>query len=371
MRSYNHLWDHMVDVDNVKACFVDAAKGKTTRRDVRNHLACVDDRAATLIQHLNNEPWTPPVHKPSYLREGSTGKVRIIIKPTYAEQVVHHMLVGELKPIIMRGMYRFCCGSVPGRGIHDAKRAMEKWRDGYKGRKFYVAELDVRKFYHNIDHAILKEKLCKVIRDKRFLELLFIIINTGSFSNNGKGLPLGFYTSQWLANYLLQSMDYFILQTLRPDHYLRYMDNLYLFSTNKKKLHKAVREIDQYLTDQLQLSLNDNWQVYRFEYVDADGRVKGRAINCLGFVLHHNRTTIRKSILLRIRRKANNIDRKGTATWYDAAAVISYIGWFDYTDAYAYYEHWIKPKVCVKTMKMLVARHARKEAMNNGIRMVS
>lgn len=355
MHSYNHLWEHMVMPDNVERRYRDAAKHKTKRRDARNALAHIDTRGATLIEHLENGTWIPPVHKPSYLREGSNGKVRTIIKPSYTEQVIHHLLVGELQPIIMRGMHRYCCGSVPGRGTHYAKQAFKKWRDGYRGKKFYVAELDIRKFYENIDHDLLKAKLKKVIRDKRFLGLLFTVIDTG-----GKGLPLGFYTSQWLANYFLQDLDNFILQGLKPDHYLRYMDNLYLYGRNKKELHKSVREIEQFLSG-LNLSLNAKWQVYRAEYVTKDGKVRGRAVNALGFVIHHNRATIRKSILRRARRNANRIAKKKTATWYDACSAISYTGWFDHSDAYGYYQKWIKPNVKIKVMKSLVSRHARKE----------
>lgn len=359
MRSYNHLWENMIDRINVERCFKSAAKNKTSRHDVRRALESIDTYVPSLINRLNAGTWKPRPHKPCMRSEGSNGKVRKIIKPGYEEQVVHHMLVSQLQPIILRGMYRHCCGSVPGRGTHSAKRTMEKWRDSYKGHNFYVAELDIHKFYDSIDLSLLKSLLAKTIRDKRFLSLLYIVIDSGAPSEN-KGLPLGFYTSQWLANFFLQRFDYYILQTLKPNHYLRYMDNLYLFHKNKKELHRMVREIERYLRDNLGLSINRNWQVYRFER-NVKGRVCGRAINALGFVLHRNRTTIRKSILRRIRRKANHIKKKAAATRRDACALISYLGYFDHASAYAYFKKYVASSVNIRAMKQIIRRHARKE----------
>ena len=47
-------------------------------------------------------------------------------------------------------------------------RAMKRWRDGYKGQKFYVAELDIRHFYDTVDTERLKARLEKIIRDRRY-----------------------------------------------------------------------------------------------------------------------------------------------------------------------------------------------------------
>ena len=46
---------------------------------------------------------------------------------------------------------------------------------------------------------------------------------------------------------------------------------------------------------------------------------------------------MRKSILYRSRRKANRIAKKDKVTWYDAAALLSYMGWYDHTDTYDYF----------------------------------
>ena len=124
-----------------------------------------------------------------------------------------------------------------------------------------------------------------------------------------------------------------------------------------------VRKISGYLTGELGLELKDDWQVFRFEGENRRaGKVTGRAVNCLGFVLHRNRVTIRKSILKRIRRKANRIDALGRYRRNDAAAMLSYLGYFKHSDTYGYYLKHIKPKVSIQYCKRRISALDRKKA---------
>ena len=53
-------------------------------------------------------------------------------------------------------MYELSCGSVPGRGPLMVKNTLNRWIRSYKGQPIYAAELDIKKFYQNIDTEILK-----------------------------------------------------------------------------------------------------------------------------------------------------------------------------------------------------------------------
>lgn len=99
-------------------------------------------------------------------------------------------------------------------------------------------------------------------------------------------------------------------------------------------------------------------------------RAKGRAINALGFIIHRDRVTIRKSILKRARAKANHIHKRKRYTRHDAASMISRMGPFRHADAYGYYLNHIKPKVsiryCKRRLSTLAKREqTRKERMEN------
>ena len=358
MKSFNGLYQAMIQPEEIVASIKEAAEHKTSRAEVSGVLRKVEKRATAISKQLESGTWTPPRHQRSTLQEGSHKKQRRIAKPMFdSEQIVHHMLMRQLRPILLPRMYEYSCGSVPGYGPLYAVRAMKRWRDSYGGKKFYVAELDVKKFYDNVDTEVLKTMLHRLIRDQRYLQILDRVIDSAA-----PGLPLGYYTSPWLGNWYLTALDCHIIHTLRPDHYLRYMDNLFLFSKNKRTLHRIVQNIECFLRERLHLELNGSRQVYRFEGVSRKtGKPCGRAINALGFVIHRDRITLRKSILKRARAKANRMYRLKRCRKIDAAAMISYMGWIDHTDTYNYYRRWIRPKVNIQYCKRRISRLSKQK----------
>ncbi len=362
MKSYNGLYAAMMEPEEIRASIREATKHKTNRPPVRRALSNLDEKAAEIKAKVE-AGWAPPHHEPQKCQDGSHKKLRLIQKPRWDnEQIIHHMLMRQFAPIVTRSLYRYACGSIPGRGTHYALRAMKRWRNEYKGKKFYVAELDIRHFYDTVDTETLKAMLSKSIRDKQFLSILFRVIDGA-----GPGLPKGFYTSPWLAHYLLTPLDYHVVQALRPDHYLRYMDNMFFFARNKKELHAMVQEVGRYLEEELHMELKGDWQVYRFEGENRRaGKVTGRAINCLGFVVHRNRVTLRKTILKRIRAKANRMSRSRRCRRMDAAAILSYMGYFDHSNTYGYYLRHIKPKVSVQYCKRRISALASRKRKQEG-----
>ena len=152
----------------------------------------------------------------------------------------------------------------------------------------------------------------RVIKDDEWLRLTCQFLHykqNDSESEKLCGLILGHYTSPWFFNFYLKNFDHFAAQ-LDGIKYLRFADNIFLVGKNKKKVHRALEDIRQYLRKNLSLELNGSTQVYRFEYVDRFGKIRGRAVNALGVVIHRNRVTLRKSILMRIRRKAIRISNQ-------------------------------------------------------------
>ena len=177
MRSYNNLYEPMLQDDYIKQCFINASKKKKNRNDVREVLENLDEHTELLKKMLTEELFIPDYHKPSIINESSSKKTRRILKPHYKyEQVIHHCAIGQFKPIVMNGLYEFSCGSIPGRGVHYGKKYMRKWLDSYDGKKFFVLKMDVHHFFESINRRILKRKLKAVIRDKRFYRLLCILI---------------------------------------------------------------------------------------------------------------------------------------------------------------------------------------------------
>ena len=177
MKSYNNLYEKILDRETLEKCFRDAARKKTRRRDVRRILENLDEHIDILYGILEREEFIPSYHEANIIQETSCRKARRIVKPNYQyEQVVHHAAIKQFSQIVTAGLYEQVCGSIKGRGTHGASKTVEKWIREYDGKKFYILKTDIRHFFESIDREILKAKLKKVIRDKRFLRLMYILI---------------------------------------------------------------------------------------------------------------------------------------------------------------------------------------------------
>jgi hypothetical protein len=220
-------------------------------------------------------------------------------------------------------MYLYSCGSVPKRGTGFAKKTLRKWLDNDpKGTK-YCLKMDISKYYPSIDNEILKLNLNEKIKDKDCLWLANTIIDSAI------GLPIGNYTSQWFANYFLEGLDHFVKEQLHAAYYVRYVDDLVILGTNKKILHAMKHKIDHYLKE-IDLKLKDNWQVFKLD---------SRDIDFLGYRFFRDRTILRKTNALRIRRRCKKIHKKSVLSLKDASAIISYWGWVKHSNSYRFYKN--------------------------------
>lgn len=211
----------------------------------------------------------------------------------------------------------------------------------------------------------LKAWLKKKIRDERMLYILELIIDGSEV-----GLPLGFYTSQWLSNFMLQPLDHFIKEQLKAVHYIRYMDDMVVFGKNKKELHRMQQEIERFLREKFNLQMKGNWQVFRFDYTEKKtGKRKGRPLDFMGFQFYHDKTILRESIMLSCTRKVNRVAKKEKITWYDATAILSYMGYLSNTDTYDMYLQRVKPYVNVKKLKKIVSKHSKRKEREKHERM--
>jgi hypothetical protein len=274
--------------------------------------------------------------------------------PGIHEQWLHHIIVEVLSPIITATSYPYSCGSFPKRGAHYGKRQLKRWLNAK-----YYAKLDIRHFYDNIRHDVLMRELSVRIKDDWFLYIIRLCLK-----GFRKGIPLGFYISQWLANYLLEPLDKFVTETLGIKKYIRYMDDMVLVADNKRKLHSAVKNIKIFL-GRYRLKLKRNHQVCRFDYVKKDGRHTGRPIDFMGFVFCRDRIIIRKSIMLSATRLAAKMRKaKESGRRYytkHIRAMLSYAGWFTCTDTYGCYETYIKSYVNIGKLKKIISKLKRRQ----------
>lgn len=420
MYSFGNLFEPMLTDKVLVNAFVDSAKGKFDHKRVQKVLYKIEQHLIILKHKLETNTWKPRNHSAVCINEHTCQKKRTIIKPDYKyEQVVHHAVMKMLSPCIMRGMYEYSCGSIPKRGVHYGKKAIKRWLNDIKGTT-HVVKMDITHFFQSINQRKLLRWLRKKIRDTRFFNLLELIIHCVK-----KGIPLGFYTSQWFANFMLQPLDHFIKEKLHVKKFIRYMDDMVMFFSSKREAHHAMQAVGEFLKNQFGLRLKGDRQVFKFDFTKRVFRTNfmhfkvaekimkvlnnrglkakmkghknktyiefgfsffqshkrnitkvldkfnatvkeiqfqcGRKLDFMGFVFSRTNITLRKGIMLRSTRKVNKVAKKDRITWYDASAILSYLGWYKHADVYNVFLDMIKPLINVKKLRRLLSSHSRKE----------
>ena len=261
---------------------------------------------------LNGFEPSPARHRTIY--DKSSSKYREIYEPKlWPDQYIHHALIQVIQAPIMRGMDHWCCGSIPNRGTAHGIEGIKRWmKEDRRGTK-YCAELDIHHFYQSLRPEIVMAQMRTIIKDIYVLDMIERILKDG--------VPIGNYCSQWFANAVLQPLDHMIREKLGVNHYIRYMDNFTLFSNNKKKLHKAVREIEKWLQAR-GMQLKSNWQVFP---------VSSRLPNAMGYRYGRGYTLARKKIVLRLKRSCRRVEKRiaqgREPTGRQTAAILSRVGW--------------------------------------------
>ena len=274
----NNLYQQICSIENLQMADSIARKGKLKQPGVimhdHNREKNIEDLHLALINktYKTSEYTTFTIYEP---------KERVIFRlPYFPDRIVHHAVMNVLEPIFVSTFTADTYSCIKKRGIHAAARALKSALKDTAGTHFCL-KLDIKKFYPNVDHEVLKQLLRRKIKDEDLLWLLDGIIDSAD------GLPIGNYLSQYFANFYLTYFDHWIKEDLQVKYYFRYADDMVILSDNKPYLHKILTEIHNYLQAKLKLEVKDNYQVFP---VDA------RGIDFMGYVFRHSHIRLRKSI---------------------------------------------------------------------------
>ena len=177
----------------------------------------------------------------------------------------------------------------------------------------------MRKFYPSVDHDVLKSIVRRKIKDPDVLWLLDEIIDSAD------GIPIGNYLSQYFGNLYLTYFDHWMKEEKRCRYYFRYCDDIVVLHSNKEILHRLFREVEEYLSVNLRLSIKSDHQVFP---------VDRRGIDFLGYRFFHDYVLLRKSIAQRFKDKVLHIRRgwRNLKPGQIVNSIMSYWGWMQHGD---------------------------------------
>lgn len=354
MKTYNNLWDEIISVENIKAAVVEAARGKRRLKSVRYAIDNIDKVADKLSRLLASGEWRPlTCHCVHTINDGIQLKKREIVCPEFIrEQVVHHALMRVVAPkVFMRKMYEYCCGSVPRRGDKKATDYLNRViANKPKETKYYV-KLDIRKFFDTVRPSVVFRVLRTMIRDRKTLMLISLILRNNKIRRDDgtkvkRGVPIGFFTSPWFANIVLTPLDHWLKNEKQIGVVARFIDDIILMDSNKRKLRKACFEYKEKLMHEFKLKLKYEIQVHELDI---------RPFEFIGYQFSRNKTILRSPCFLRAKRSIKRIGRKTKQTTYDSERALCYVARFGRADMRGAFYKYIRPYVSVRQCRLMVS----------------
>lgn len=342
MKRVGYLYEKICDEETLQRALNMAVQGKRNKPFAQKILKRRDALIAKLRDDLLNERFTPSVSKRKTITEQPKNKTREIAVPRlYPDHIVHWAVCIALNDVFLRGMYSHNVGCIPGRGCKAGINYIKRMLKENKAR--YVLKLDIRKYFQHINHDKLKELLRRKIKDRKALHLLDQIIDAG-----GEGLPIGFYTSQWLSNFYLEAVDHYIKETLKIKYYVRNVDDMVLADTNKRKLHKARKALAEYLRKEgYGIEIKPDWQLWR---------IHTRPIDFLGYLFYKDKTLMRRKNFYRFTRRVQRVKKRGYCTERGARQIAAGLGQLKNTPGGKhYYLNSIKPIIAKREISKIIS----------------
>lgn len=296
---FNNL-SQLINEDNLVQAFrgLDGSKAagidKVTKEEYRLKLY---DNIAKLHNEIYRGGWRP---KPSrqVLIPKPTGGKRPLAIGCLEDKIVQNLVAKILEAIYEPCFHRHSYGFRSRRNAHQALghvySAIKK-----SGKYSVVVEMDIEKFFNNINHDKLMEILKNRISDQAFLRILqrmlrnSILSEDGTLIDNATGTPQGSPVSPVLANIYLHHVldEWFDKNYLTKAEMTRYADDaVFVFSDlNRAKEFKIALAERFKLFD---LTLNED----KSGIVEFGPKSKG-VISFVGFILYWGKTRITKTTL--------------------------------------------------------------------------
>ena len=289
MKRVSNLYHKVYDIDNInKMCDLVCSKVKNKEKAEKFMLYksehIINIRNKLLSKNLDFSKYS--------IFLITDPKCRVIMSQSIEDKVINHLVAKYLLVDVYENIYtNSMCATRKGKGssygIHLLKTYLNKIK--YKYTNFYYLKIDIKKYFYNIDHNILKSILSHKIKDKDALEVLYKIIDStnnkyinkriDNLKNNrihylkdnhlireveeiplykyNKGCSIGNQTSQAFGLIYLYEFNHYLKERLHLKYVINYMDDFIIIHEDKDYLNYCLKQIRKYLCDNLKLGLNE------------------------------------------------------------------------------------------------------------------
>jgi RNA-directed DNA polymerase len=253
------LMEQVVERSNMKKAYAQVMRNKGA--------GGIDNMPVESLMPYLREKWTEikeqllkGQYKPTPVRKVEISKPdggrRQLGIPTVLDRLIQQAIHQILSPIFDPTFSGNSYGFRPGRSAQQAVQQAKKYQT--EGKR-WVVDMDLAKFFDEVNHDILMSKIAKKVKDKKLLLLIrrYLqagVMNDGLVSSRDKGTPQGGPLSPLLSNIVLDELDKELEK--RGHSFCRYADDCNVYVKSEKAGQRVFESIRKFVEEKLKLKAN-------------------------------------------------------------------------------------------------------------------
>jgi RNA-directed DNA polymerase len=186
------------------------------------------------------------------------GGTRLLGIPTVTDRLIQQAIMQILQPMFDREFSESSFGFRPGRSTHMAVQQSQRFCD--QGNR-WVVDIDLEKFFDQVNHDILMAKIARKVKDKRLLGVIRRYLQAGVLEGGivcvrDKGTPQGGPLSPLLSNIMLDTLDRELER--RGHQFARYADDCNIYVSSHRAGLRVLASVSQFVSAELKLKVNES-----------------------------------------------------------------------------------------------------------------